>query len=209
LPRYQSRTIPSGVSCLLRLSSLGIRHKPLPALANVHTPVLITSPIAGIHYKPTYRAPLKMDCRLAIALFRAAPILRRLGVSTLYFSNTYRPHPRRARRMSRHAMGLAIDVHRVALVRSNTPRPRTAPMSTPALLRVKRDFQRDMENPCDDEGAPVLNRVACLLKRQGVFDRVLTPDTDAAHYNHFHLALISFERRRYRRRRRHHPVVHE
>lgn len=172
------RSLPGGVTCLLRLRAAGLPHRVLETLANVQTPVRVNGPIDGVRFRPLARRPLDCDCRFALALLRAAPTFRALGVSDVYFSSAYRTHPKKRRRMSRHAMGLALDVHRLRVHGQ--------------LLSVKHDFQRGAG--CDAKGAP-LNQLACGLA-DGLFDRVLTPDTDGAHHNHFHLAILSLHRRR-------------
>ena len=196
LPTYRSASIPPGLRCLLRLHHLGIAYRPLPSMALINTPIEVLGPIAGIHYKPTWRARFIVDCRFALALHRAGPFFRALGIKTGYFSNTHRRHHGSLRKVSRHALGLAMDLHRVRDAQGK-------------LLRVKRDFEHDLDDACDNAERPALNRLACLLKRHGVFDYVLTPDTNRAHYNHFHLSILDLERRRKASRRREHPVLHE
>ena len=194
LPQHRSATIPGGLTCLLRLRRLGIPHRPLQNVYLVNTPVEVLGPVAGVSYKPTWRARLIVDCRFALALHRAGPFFRALGVRTAYFSNTYRKHRGSLRRVSRHGLGLAMDLHRL-----RDPEGK--------LLRVKADYEKGLDNACDNSDRPLLNRLACLLKRHGVFDYVLTPDTDRAHYDHFHFSILDLERRRRSHRRRAHPVV--
>jgi hypothetical protein len=195
LPTYRSRTIPGGLTCLLRLRKLGIRHRPLSEVHLVNTPVELLGPVGGVQYKATWRARLIVDCRFALALHRAGPFFRALGLPIGYFSNTYRRHRKKSvARVSRHGLGLAMDLHRI--------RTRGG-----ELLRVKRDYEKGLDDACDNASRPALNRLGCLLKRHGVFDVVLTPDTNRAHYNHFHFAIIDFERRRRSRRYRPHPVI--
>ena len=179
--RHSTRTIPGGLACLLRLRKLGISHTAAGPLPEVLTPVRITGPIGGVHYRPQYRTPMLCDCRMALALHRAGPHLRALGVDALLYSSVYRrTRIRGTRRLSRHAYGLAMDVHRVVAAGQS--------------LSVSEQYRTGMGDRCAAD-APLLNRVACVLKRRGLFDRVLTPDYDAAHHNHFHLALLSLHRR--------------
>lgn len=193
-PRHRGDDLPGGITCLLRLQQLGIAHDTLPRLAGVITPVEVRGAIGGIEYRPTGRRPLRCDCRLALALHRAAPLLRAHGVQVVYYSNAYRRSPKRGK-LSRHAMGLAIDVHRLRVAG--------------ALLDVAEDFSKGYADaPCEEAPSP-LNAVACELRARSLFDRVLTPDTDAAHRDHLHLAVLSFERRRVPARRRPYPVIRD
>jgi hypothetical protein len=181
LHRYSTRSLPGGLTCLIRLKRQGIPHVHLKRLRGVDTPVRITGPIGGITYRSTGRRTLAGDCRLALALHRAAPYLRHLGVTELHFSSAYSYRMMPSGRPSRHAMGLAIDIHRVRVGEE--------------LLTLEEDYALGQGDSCTGD-SPVLNRVACLLREKGLFDRVLTPDFDKAHYNHLHLAILSMHRRR-------------
>jgi hypothetical protein len=57
--------------------------------------------------------PLICDCRLALALVQAAPYLRNLGITEVHFSSAYSYRLMPSGKLSRHARGLAIDIHRV------------------------------------------------------------------------------------------------
>lgn len=114
------------------------------------------------------------DCRLALALAEVAPDLRTLGVTRARFSGAYVYRMSRAGRLSLHAHGLALDLHEfVAFGRS---------------FEVKRDFARGLGDACQ-EGAPLLNQVACRLRHRRVFKEFLTPDDNADHHDHLHLAI--------------------
>lgn len=183
LEPYDSRTLPGGLGCLIRLRELEIPHRHLSTLRGVDTPVEVTGPVGGVEYRAIGRHGLVADCRLVLALDRAARYLRNLGVTAMYFSGAYSYRMMPSGRPSRHAMGLAIDVHHVE--------------AGGRRLTVAGDYDLDMsvEDACAP-GAPTLNRMACLFKHWRLFDRVLTPDFDGAHYNHFHLAILELNRRR-------------
>lgn len=196
LPTYRSKDIPGGLTCLLRLRELGIAHRVLGPVGLINTPIEVQGPIAGVTYKATWRARFICDCRLALALVRAGPFFRGVGITTAYYSSAYRRHRRGPKPPSRHALGLAIDLHRFR-DEANT------------LLRVKADYQRGLEDTCGPGSWPQLNRLACRLERHKVFDVVLSPDSNADHWNHFHLAIWDFQRRRIPRRHRAHPVIRQ
>jgi hypothetical protein len=182
LEPHDPRTIPGGLACLIRLRALGIEFSSISSLKGVMTPVRVTGAIGGIALRGMGGGPkpLVCDCRLALALHRAAPYLTNLGVSELRFSNAYSYRLMPSGRLSQHAMGLAIDVHAVR--------------ADGALLEVKQDFALALEDGC---AGPPLNRMACLLRSWGLFDWVLTPDFDRAHYNHFHLDIYDLHRRKH------------
>jgi hypothetical protein len=162
----------------------------LGALRGVRTPVEVVAPIGGVALVPRAGRSARMDCQLARALADVAPVLRGLRVDGLSFSGAYDYRLRHhSRILSEHAHGLAIDVHAV----------RTAA----GWLDVERDFARDPRGwrpprPGGDAqascvGSPpspagrFLRTVACTLALDPAFHRVLTPDYDGDHYNHFHL----------------------
>lgn len=181
---YRSTTIPGGLACLIRLRELGVPHRHRGPVAGVVTPVEVTGPIDGVRLARLAGRPLLCDCRLALALHRAAPTFRAMGVETLHFSSAYRRGRRPGGKLSRHAMGLALDVHRLT-VRGEV-----------LSLEAHYEAGLDPQDRCASD-APLLNRLACALKARGLFDRVLTPDTDRAHRNHYHLAILSLHRRRF------------
>lgn len=179
--RHESHTLDGGLACLIQLRETGVEHRHLEELEGVQTPVEVTGPVGGLRFKTLGRQPLRCDCRLVLALLRAAPYLTALGVSELHFSSAYRKNRKKSGRPSRHSLGLAIDVHRFTV--------------DGEVLRVDQDYVKGQGEACQ-EGAPPLNRIACVLSRLGLFDVVLTPDYDAAHANHFHLDILGLYRRR-------------
>ncbi|MCB9555854.1 MAG: extensin family protein [Deltaproteobacteria bacterium] len=164
------------LACLLRLKRAAVRYRvPAHPPASVANPLLLRGRLAGVEFRPfARRGSLLADCRLLDALRRTAKILGKHGVRVAVFSNAY---SRRRRlpsgRASRHTAGLAIDVHRFVFAER--------------VLTVEQDFARGV--PCTRAVQP-LNRLHCALSKAKIFDRILTPDSDRAHYNHFHWAVI-------------------
>lgn len=194
LPHYQSQTIPGRLTCLLKLKKSKIKFRTLDSIGLIHTPIEILSTIDGLEIKTmSKRQRLIVDCRFAIALKRAVPFFKANHISRIHFSNSYRKHSHKKKRVSRHSLGLAIDIHYVDTIDGRR-------------LYVKKDFEKGLSDPCDEKNGPILNRVACVLRSHGVFDYVLTPDTDSAHYNHFHLSIVDHQRRRRPEKTRRDPI---
>lgn len=165
---------PGGEACLARLAAAGVPFRPSEPRRGVSTPVVISGPIGGIEFWSYGNSPMITDCRFALALAEVTPDLRELGVSRVRFSGAYVYRMSRVGRLSLHAHGLAIDVHEVtAFGRS---------------FDVKRDFARGLGAGCD-AGAPLLNRLACRLRQRRLFKELLTPDDNADHHDHLHLAI--------------------
>jgi hypothetical protein len=158
----------------------------------VRTPVVIVGPIRGVNLLPRAGRPAVMDCQLAQALTDAAPLFRDLQVTGLSFSGAYDYRRRRgSQKLSAHAHGLAIDVHRVD--------------TKAGSFEVARDYARDARGwreigPGADAtalrrcvgtpatpGGRVLRTLACRFKAHRDFRVILTPDDNADHHDHLHI----------------------
>lgn len=128
--------------------------------------------LGGIAYVPSYgQGPHKMDCQLARALALVGPELAAAGVREVHFGSIYRWSNVRVggqtkNVLSRHALGLAMDV--VTFVDVNGRE-----------ANVARDYL---------QGDPLLLEVERALNASGSFRLVLTPKNDPiSHKDHFHL----------------------
>lgn len=171
--RLVSATIPDGQGCLNELARLGVAFHTTEQLRGVTTPIVVNGPLNGISYRGLGGAQLICDCRLAVALHWIGDELRAAGVTEAWYSGAYAYRMARVGRLSLHAWGLAIDVHKMTL--------------GGASLSLQADYERGTPELCASERP--LNRVACRLKALGLFRELLTPDTDADHYDHFHLSI--------------------
>lgn len=160
--------------CLNRLSAGGVRFDMLDATRGVVTPIQVKSDLGGIRYVPLGGLGLVVDCRFALTLMQLGPMLRELGVTALHYSGAYVYRMSAKGRLSLHANGLAIDVHEVTVGGEQ--------------LSVKKAFVKGLGDSCESNFPP-LNRVACHLKRSHVFKEMLTPDYNADHHDHFHMAI--------------------
>lgn len=174
VPALSPTAIASGDACLRQLAELGIRHRTLESRRGVETPIVVQGPLGGIEYVAGAGLPFECDCRLAVALHSVGPVLAELGVSKLRFSGAYVYRMSRVGRLSLHAYGLAIDVHEA--------------FAKGRWQTVVRDYRAGLADGCATE-APDLNRVACQLRKTGLFKELLTPDHNADHRDHLHLAI--------------------
>ena len=169
-----SAAIPPGDACLAELGRLGVTYRALGSVKGVQTPVEVSGGIGPIAMRAGAGRAFVCDCRFAVALAWSAPRLAELGVTRFTFSGAYVDRLTRAGRPSLHARGLAIDVHVMTVLGQE--------------LAVKDRFVRGMTDECAAD-APALNRVHCGLRRLGLYKELLTPDYDADHHDHFHLAV--------------------
>jgi hypothetical protein len=128
--------------------------------------------LGGISYVPVFgQGPYKMDCQLARALTVVGPELAAAGVREVHFGSIYRWSNVRVggktkNVLSRHALGLAMDV--VSFVDADGRE-----------ANVARDYPR---------GDALLLDIERAINASGSFRLVLTPRNDPiSHKDHFHL----------------------
>ena len=163
-----------GRRCMRDLREMGIRYKRAPRRRMIATPVLIPEMKFGsVTLKPTYRKPpFVMDCRLARALASYAQILSTVGIREVYFSSIYdyrrvRMYHKVQRALSRHSLGLAVDVFAVVL-------------DDGTRLAVKSDYWT----------SPALMVAELALRSSGGFRAILSPAVDPiSHGDHIHLEV--------------------
>lgn len=159
-------------ACYEELTALGVDWKRGPTTKAVAAPVLVESmELGAIKLEPTFRKPpFVIDCHLAVALTRVSNALHNSGIAVLRFSSIH--HYRRVRlggrtrsALSRHALGLAIDVYEL--------------ITTDGTKVVIKDHYSESDHARALEAA---------LIRSSIFRAILTPGNDPrSHYDHFHL----------------------
>ena len=160
----------AGERCLERLKGAGVKFEPGPEKPRITTPVVVPDwTFGGVKLVPlTRRRPLVVDCHLAEALAVAGgPDLKGLGVSELRFTSLYEyRNVKRRRVLSRHAVGLAIDIYEVVTTDG-------------VVRRVPRDYRK---------ADGFLKAVERALRKSPLFRTPLTPSTEPrGHSDHFHL----------------------
>jgi hypothetical protein len=161
-----------GRLCLRELDRLGVQWRRMRGRPRIATPIEIPAMKLGdIALQPTFRKPpFVMDCHLALALRRHSDALRALGVTALRFSTIHEYRRVRLggsvrRPLSRHALGLAVDVFFFV-------------DQDGGVHEVARDYHA--ENG-------LLRRIEAALNATGGFRMLLTPGNEPSHHDHFHL----------------------
>lgn len=162
-------------ACEAKLDELGVTWKSAPREGHVVDPITIPDgEIGGITYVDVYAKGTSrpiIDCQLAVALATFAPRLYELGVREIHVGSTYRWTKVRVGGktkdlLSRHALGLAMDV--VSFV-DDTGREAV----------VAKDYKR---------GDELLLSIERAIDDNGAFRTVLTPSNDPiSHKDHFHI----------------------
>jgi hypothetical protein len=167
-------------SCKKELTAMGVAWKRAPRARKIAAPIYVPAmELGGVKLTPTYRkGPFVMDCHLALSLARAGEVLRQIGVSELRFSTIHeyrrirlrgaKKHP-----LSRHALGLAIDVFEIVT-------------DGGVKIVVEKDYRKK-----DPTLLAMERGIAASLD----FRTPLTPGNDPrSHRDHFHLeARVSYE----------------
>jgi hypothetical protein len=127
----------------------------------------------GVKFKPTYRKPpFVMDCRLARAFATYGNLIGTLGIREVRFSSIYdyrrvRLRHRVHRALSRHALGLAVDIFEVVLASGQ-----------------KVDVDKDYWS------SPALIVAELALRSSGGFRAILSPAVDpVSHADHLHIEV--------------------
>jgi len=153
----------AGKACEQGLDDAAVKWQPEKREGHIADAVTIDdATLGGIAYVPVFgRGPYKLDCQLARALHTIGPALEAAGVREVHFGSIYRWSNVRAfgktkHVLSRHALGLAMDV--VSFV-DDAGREAS----------VARDYRRD---------DPLLLEVERAINASGSFRLVLTPKND-------------------------------
>jgi hypothetical protein len=173
-PELIAAEFPSGDACLGQLRSSGVQFQVASDKVGVSTPIALDGPIGGVRYWTVGAGPMVSDCRLALALAKVAPELRGMGITAVRFSGAYSYRMARVGRLSLHAYGLALDIHEVT--------------ADGKSFVVAKDFAKGLPNGCASN-APLLNRLACRFAQLRLFQELLTPDSNADHRDHLHIAI--------------------
>lgn len=172
-PSIAHAEVPLG-NCKTQLADRKVSFRPA-ARAGVANAVEITGPLGGVTI--TGDEPFVIDCSLAISLDEAGRYFTHLGIDHVRTSVPSKP-----------SSGLAVDVSSVTGEALGT-------------LRIARDYQAGLGDEMDCVGSPstksaeTLKVLQCQLVRSGLFQRVLSPDYDDAHRDHFHLEAVPWRGR--------------
>jgi hypothetical protein len=166
----------SGGACLATLDQLGIRYELEPRLQSVAPACHVATPVKVIAATVPWNQPAIADCALVLAFDRferevLRPVARSYfgtDVRTIYPLGAYSCRTTRGGRESEHAHGTALDFAGVELADGRR-------------ILVKDSWRRH------DQSSAFLHAVA--TRACAYFNEVLSPDSDADHYDHIHLDL--------------------
>lgn len=175
-------------ACRARLARLGVNFRRSGELLGVEDPVVVQPPIAGVRFRwlleDGHQVPMRMDCRLGLALHAMATALRETWrITDVVHYGTYAYRCVRGVepcRMSQHSFGLALDL--AAFVDADGQ-----------SYWVRRDFVPNGRPSCparaETEGDQLLKDAACWMVQTRAFGVVLTPNFNEIHENHYHIGV--------------------
>ena len=159
--------------CLAKLEATGIDFKRADREGRIVRAVIVPSmKFGGVQFTSNFQStPNKMDCNLALALHRIGPALAELGVREVRFGSIYRwtnvrHHGSTKPILSRHALGLAMDI--ASFIDADGRK-----------VVVEKDYTM---------ADPLLLNIEDAFNDSGFFRTVLTPKNDPiSHDDHFHI----------------------
>jgi hypothetical protein len=157
-------------ACQLQLDELGVAYQPAKEIGRVVRPMTIGGELGGVAFTALYGNNHVFDCQLVMTLANIAPKLYELGVREVKFGSAYRNTKvrvagRTKNILSRHALGIALDVY--AFIDADGRE-----------ANVHKHYKR---------GDQLLHDVERAVNESGMFRLLLTPRNDPkSHYDHFH-----------------------
>ena len=163
--------------CIAKLDAAGIAYKLADREGRIVRAVVVPSMnFGGVQFSSNFHnGPHKMDCQFALAMHRIGPALHELGVREVRFGSLFRwsnirHHGSTKQILSRHALGLAMDIS--AFIDAEGKK-----------LVVEKEYTM---------ADPLLLNIEDALNDSGYFRTVLTPKNDPiSHDDHFHIEAAS------------------
>ncbi|MGM0597412.1 MAG: extensin family protein, partial [Myxococcota bacterium] len=193
---YSTTKSLKGGKCYNLLRQLGIEFELGPKKRGIVYPVSLKNKrIGGVYYKWAWgnKPYILFDCRMVVSLWLAAPVFLKHGYDEVIYTSTYRyTKVAGTNRWSRHASGMAIDIKALR-----------GPDKVIGV--VERDWKRvrGTKNNCVGSvtgRAKRMRSLICEFEKHPIFRRILTPDSDHAHRDHFHVSGAKSGEKWYRRR---------
>jgi hypothetical protein len=163
----------AGKACEADLDALGVTWKRSAAEGRIADPIEVPGGVfGGVKYTSKWRRPPHtLDCQLARALAQVGRDLHAAGVREVRWGSIYRwsnvrSHGATRPFLSRHALGLAMDVVEII-------------DDAGRVANVQHDYR---------SGDRLLTGVEQIVNSSGKFRIVLTPRNDPrSHHDHFHI----------------------
>jgi hypothetical protein len=168
--------LDAGKACEDQLDRFGVAWEGTKREGRIADPIAVRDMmLGGIKYTNTWgaKASSTMDCQLALQLARIGPDLRALGIREVRFGSIYELsyiHTPRGRVLSRHAIGMAMDI-----------------------MSFVDDSGREVRViDAYKQGDGLLLGAEQLFIASAGFHNVISPKNDpVGHYHHFHVEAVA------------------
>jgi len=183
------------LACNKALKAHKIPHVRAAGAAKIAQPIIVTGPIEGVDFdtgrpyaQRTAATGDAIDCRLAVALVDLAKVVKKHSITTVMVKSFHRPNQKIDSPSAplRHRVGFAIDI---------------AGFKTKSgdVWNVQKDFHGKIgtatcgtnaskPNP-DTKVSRELWAVFCQIVATESFDSGISPNYNAAHFDHVHFDL--------------------
>lgn len=180
---------PDVSACVQSLIDLGVAFElasnPMDSpggedVCDVLDPIRVSGAINGVNFRyNAFSGPIKtmfVRCPVALALYDVAELAKTRDVTDISHLGTYNcRYISGTQRLSEHAIANAIDIAGVKV-------------ASGASYTVLGDWERGVADPLS-AGGSLLRWLATEMHVRGIWNIILTPEYNSAHYDHLHVDL--------------------
>jgi len=181
---------PPKSECLEQLDELGIVYTPTQVALDhpdgfpnldciIEDPVYLHSPVADVgfrYYSSDNESPVLVSCTTALAIYEMATIMGDMGGTEFEHIGTYNCRVIGGTQvLSEHAFARAIDLYGFLT-------------EDDSYYTLEDDWEKFEPNPMT-AGGIWLKELMDACHEMGIWNIILTPNYNDAHYNHFHVDL--------------------
>ncbi|MGB1277572.1 MAG: extensin family protein, partial [Nannocystaceae bacterium] len=162
-------------------TQFGVEHPDnFPNLdCTIEDPVYLHSPVADVgfrYYSSDNESPVLVSCKTAIAIYEMATVMGDIGGTEFEHIGTYNCRViGGTETLSEHAFARAIDLYGFLT-------------EDESYYTLEDDWEKFEPNPMT-AGGIWLKQLMDTCYEMGVWNIILTPNYNDAHYNHFHVDL--------------------
>lgn len=176
-------------ACEKELARRSVPFARAPAMRDVYAPMKLTGAMHGVSFRGGGGANEIFDCRLLLALDDFTQVLAKHDITDALYSSAYRSQAQNGCTAKyaglQHCGALALDIHFFK-------------KKDGSMLSVEKDFHGKIGmSTCYPTSAPnprtpnatALWTIECEAASAAMFNVILSPNYNAAHFNHMHVEV--------------------
>ena len=210
-PSYRYANLENA-ACLTELQRRRIAFEKMGKARGVRAPVRLKGKLGAVRFRTLLPERLRKttpyevyDCRLLLALHDLSAILRKHRIDEVVIFSAWRPPGKRwpaDRFARRHPGALALDIMRMRQQpkrnAASVAAQEAVPKAKARWLDITKDFHgRIGDRTCGPSSGPrvrngkslALRAIVCAMADAQIFSSILSPNFDAAHFNHLHVEV--------------------